>query len=108
MKTGRLSLRHLALEESAWPLKRVLLCRHTVPALNTSCFSGLCRIQLFLPESRPWLFILGLWVLVHLFVPWFLSVQTEVLDEEDNIKEDGEDPKSKLSWVSEDQRPLVC
>lgn len=85
----------------------MLLCRHTVPALYTSCFSGLCRIQLFLPEPRPWLFILGLWVLVHLFVPWFLSVQTEVLDEEENIKEDGEDAKSKLSWVSEDQRPLV-
>lgn len=101
MKAGRLSLRHLALEESASR-------RHTVPALYISCFSGLRRIQLFLPEPRPWLFILSLWVLVHLFVPWFLSVQTEVLDEEDNIKEDGEDAKSKLGWVSEDQCPLVC
>lgn len=40
-------------------------------------------------------------------VPQFLFVQTEVLGEEDNIKEDGEDAKSELGWVSEDQHPLV-
>lgn len=31
-----------------------------------------------------------------------------MLDEEDNIKEDGEDAKSELGWVSKDQRPFVC
>lgn len=30
-----------------------------------------------------------------------------MLDEEDNIKEDGEDAKSELGWISEDQCPLV-
>lgn len=51
---------------------------------------------------------MGLWGLVQLVVPQFLSVQTEVLGEEDNIKEDSEDAKSELGWVSEDQHPLVC
>lgn len=51
---------------------------------------------------------MGLWTLVQLVIPWFLSVQVEVLDEEDNIKEDGEDAQSELGWVSEDQCPLVC
>lgn len=50
---------------------------------------------------------MGLWTLVQLVIPWFLSVQVEVLDEEDNIKEDGEDAQSELGWVSEDQCPLV-
>lgn len=102
MKAGRLSLRLLALEEENVSLS------HTVPALCTSCFSGLCWTQPFLPGPRPWLFILGLWILVQLVIPWFLSVQVEVLDEEDNIKEDGEDAKSELGWVSENQCPLVC
>lgn len=31
-----------------------------------------------------------------------------MLDEEDNIEEDGEDAESKLGWVSKDQCPLVC
>lgn len=30
-----------------------------------------------------------------------------MLDEEDNVKEDGEDAKSELGWISEDQYPLV-
>lgn len=85
----------------------MLLCRHTVPALCTSCFSGLCWTPV-LPGTRPWLFTMGSWTLVQLVIPWFLSVQVEVLDEEDNIKEDGEDAKPELGWVSEDQCPLVC
>lgn len=31
-----------------------------------------------------------------------------MLDEEDNIEEDGEDAESKLGRVSKDQCPLVC
>lgn len=50
----------------------------------------------------------GALVLVHLLIPWFLSVQAEVLDKEDNVEEDGEDAESKLGWVSKDQCPLVC
>lgn len=56
----------------------------------------------------PGLFPLGPWELVQLVIPWFLSVQAEMLDEEDNIEEDGEDAEAKLGRVSKDQRPLVC
>lgn len=52
--------------------------------------------------------MLGPWVLVQLVIPWFLSVQAEVLNEEDNVEEDGEDAESKLGWISKDQCPLVC
>lgn len=50
---------------------------------------------------------LGSWELVQLLIPWFFPVQAEVLDEEDNVEDDGEDAKSKLGWVSKDQGPLV-
>lgn len=58
--------------------------------------------------TRPGPLTLGPWVLVHLLIPWFLSVQAEVLDEKDYVKDDGEDAESKLGRVSKDQGPLVC
>lgn len=84
-------------EESASPL----LAHQASPALQTAS-------PVFLVGTGPGPFTLGPWVLVHLLIPWFLPVQAEVLDEEDNVEEDGEDAKSKLGWVSKDQCPLVC
>ena len=60
------------------------------------------------PGPGPGLFPLLPGELVQLVIPWFLSVQAEVLDEEDNIEDDGKDAEAKFGWVSEDQCPLVC
>lgn len=84
-------------EESASPLS----AHGASPALQTTS-------PAFLVGTGPGPFTWGSWVLVHLLIPWFLSVQAEVLDEEDNIEEDGEDAESKLGRVSKDQGPLVC
>lgn len=88
-----------------------LLCPHTEPALRARA-QPLLRPSLgeaFPSRARGWgLCTLGPWVLVQLVIPRSLSVQTEVLDEEDDVEENGEDPESKLGWVSEDERPLVC
>lgn len=76
------------------------------PALQTA--SPAFLMETSPPGPGPGLFPLVPGELVQLVIPWFLSVQAKVLDEEDNIEDDGEDAEAKLGWVSEDQCPLVC
>lgn len=75
------------------------------PALRTA--SPAFLMETSPPGPGPGLFPLVPGELVQLVIPWFLSVQAEVLDEEDNIEDDGEDAEAKFGWVSEDQCPLV-
>lgn len=75
------------------------------PALQTA--SPAFLMETSPPGPGPGLFPLVPGELVQLVIPWFLSVQAKVLDEEDNIEDDGEDAEAKLGWVSEDQCPLV-
>ena len=76
------------------------------PALQTA--SPAFLMETSPPGPGPGLFPLVPGELVQLVIPWFLSVQAKVLDEEDNIEDDGEDAEAKLGRVSEDQCPLVC